>query len=129
MNLRSIWYSLVLVLAISMKNRETNGMRTRGTIIVLLAATAVTGQPQRKTAPPAPAASPNFLNCVKGLSNCDISVLSPDELKQVSDASKKRNLDSCLEGSNLCDPTRLSSAEAASVQTARYRRNLDKCSN
>src|ERR1700730_18338680 len=102
-------------------------MATRGTIVltfVVLACAA--GQTQRKPAPPV---STNVTNCVKGLSNCDIALLSPDELKQVSDASKKRNVDNCLAGSTLCDPTRLSSSEAAAVQAARKRRNLDKCLN
>ena len=54
---------------------------------------------------PAKAAAPdqtNVLNCVKGLSGCDISVLSPNDIKQVSESSRKRNLDYCMEGETLC---------------------------
>src|SRR5579863_6139352 len=69
----------------------------------------------------------NVQTCLHGLSGCDVSALSPDEIKQVSQVSRKRNFDSCMEGSTLCDPTRLSQAEANEVQTARYRRNLAKC--
>ena len=69
----------------------------------------------------------NVQNCLHGLSGCDVSALSPDEIKQVSQVSMKRNLDSCMEGSTLCDPTRLTPAEATAVQAARYRRNLAKC--
>jgi hypothetical protein len=101
-------------------------MGVRGLIILAFLALALGGQPQRKSTPPV---GTNLINCVKGLSGCDISALSPDEIKQVSEASKKRNLDSCLEGSTLCDPTRLSSADATAVQASRYRRNLDKCLN
>src|SRR5690349_4212587 len=101
MYFRSIWYSLVLVLAMYMKNRETNRMDTCTVIVFSFLNLAVAaGQPQRKPVSPA---SDNLTNCMKGLSNCDISVLSPDDLKQVSEASKKRNLDSCLDGSTLCD--------------------------
>ena len=69
----------------------------------------------------------NLQNCLHGLSGCDVSALSPDEIKQVSLVSRKRNLDSCMEGSTLCNPTRLNPAEATTVQAARYRRNLAKC--
>src|SRR5579863_5956230 len=63
----------------------------------------------------------NLDNCLHGLSGCDVSALSPDEIKQVSQVSKKKNFDSCMEGSTLCDPTRLAPAEVNSVQAARYR--------
>src|SRR5437660_1727719 len=111
-----------------MEIRETKGMETRGAIIILtfLAVVESVGQPQRKSAP---VVDSNLINCVKGLSNCDISVLSPEELKQVAEASQKRNVSSCLEGSTLCDLTRLTSTDATAVRAARYRRNLDHCMN
>src|SRR5665213_3094776 len=76
---------------------------------------------------PAPLVDSNLQNCIHGLSGCDVSALSPDEIKQVSQVSMKRNLDSCMEGSTLCDPTRLTPAQAKDVQAERYRRNLTKC--
>src|SRR6516165_10538323 len=97
---------------------ETNLMGLRVLLtLASLSLVAAQAPPPRKSAAPA---TDNRLNCIKGLSGCDISLLSPDELKEVSEASKKRNLDSCLEGSTLCDPTRLSRTDAASVQAARY---------
>jgi len=66
-------------------------MQTRAMIVSFLALAGVAGQTQRTPAPPA---GSNLINCVKGLSGCDVSALSPDEVKQVSEASKKRNLDS-----------------------------------
>ena len=103
-------------------------MRTRLSIILAL----VSGSTAIGQQKPAPAATPvqtNLLNCLKGLSGCDVSALSPQELKQVAEASQKRNVDYCLSGSTLCDPTRLDSTQAKDVVTARYRRNLDKCLN
>src|SRR6202167_1702231 len=76
-------------------------------------------------APFTPVQDSNLQNCIHGLSGCDVSALSPDEIKQVSRVSMKRNVDSCMEGSTLCDPTRLAPAEATAVQVARYRRNLE----
>src|SRR5580698_9980516 len=54
----------------------------------------------------------NVQNCLHGLSGCDVSALTPDEIKQVSQVSRKRNLDACMEGSTLCDPTRLIAARS-----------------
>lgn len=81
---------------------------------------------QQKQKPTVPDQT-NVLDCVRGLSGCDISLLTPDQIKQVAAASRKRNIDYCMEGTTLCDPTRLSIAEMKAVQTARYRRNLEKC--
>src|SRR5579859_3536565 len=80
-----------------------------------------------KKPPSSTAEQSNNLLCVKGLPGCDFSALTPDEIKQVADASLKRNLSYCMDGSSLCDPTRLTNTEITAVQTARYRRNLDKC--
>src|SRR5215472_8067755 len=33
----------------------------------------------------------NSVNCARGLQGCDITALSPDEIKRVSEASRKRN--------------------------------------
>src|SRR2546421_615999 len=110
------------VLEMSMRLSETGLMQILFTLI--LAASALDAQPPRK---PETVERSNLVNCLRGLSGCDISTLSPDELKQVAEASKKRNLDACLNGSSLCDPTRLTSIDARSVQTALYRRNLEKC--
>ena len=96
-----------------------------GVILALLTLAAAMGQAQRKSVS---VPSVNLTNCLKGLAGCDVSELSPDELKQTSEASKKRNLDSCLAGSTLCDPTRLSNADATAVQAARYQTQPGKMS-
>src|SRR6266851_2483211 len=88
--------------------------------------TNVNVKPRSKTVEPEQS---NITTCLRGLVGCDISALTPDEIKQVAAASRKHNLDYCLSGSSLCDPTRLGPGEKQSVQASRYRRNLDKCIN
>src|SRR5580698_10226643 len=101
-----------------------NNPATLALALLGLTAAALVAQKNPKPAPPD---QTNVLNCTKGLSGCDISVLTPDQNRGVGVASKKRNSDYCLEGSALCDPTRLTGVEAKAVQAAHYRRNLEKC--
>src|SRR5277367_3436884 len=55
----------------------------------------------------------NFVTCTRGSSGCDVSALTPDQLKKVTEAVKTRNLSYCMEGGSLCDPTRLTATEAS----------------
>ncbi len=70
----------------------------------------------------------NLQNCLHGLSGCDVSALTPDEIKQVSQVSMKKK-SGFLHGGlytlrpHAADPGR----RLTSVQAARYRRNLTKC--
>ncbi len=66
-------------------------MWARSAILAFFALAVTAGQTQRKSAAPNPTISTNLNNCVKGLSDCDISVLNPNELKQVSEAARTRN--------------------------------------
>src|SRR5271170_7131836 len=105
-------------------------MRTvcfRSFVALCLAAAVVLAQPKKTI--PAGSDRTNFLNCVRGVSGCDVSALNAADLTQVSTAAKERNIDYCLEGSALCDPTSLPAAKVPAVQAARYRRNLEKCVN
>src|SRR5271156_6016776 len=88
-----------------------------------LASSVVLAQSQARTANPGSTDRTNFLNCVRGVSGCDVSILNTPDLAQVSEAVRKRNVDFCLQGSAACDPTRLTEGEAKSVQSARYKRN------
>src|SRR5215831_13161840 len=69
----------------------------------------------------------NLNVCLSGLSACDISQLSPAEIKSVSDASKARNLTSCVNGLSTCDPTRLGQGDVPQVQAMYARRNAKNC--
>src|SRR5579863_7454396 len=97
------------------------GLRTLA--VFAASAVLVLAQSSPKTSPD----QGNFINCLKGLPGCDFGVLSADQLKQVAEASRKRNVDYCLQESRQCDPTRLNSTEAAAQKAAQYRRNLDRC--
>src|SRR4051812_43681537 len=69
----------------------------------------------------------NLDACVKGLSSCNISILSASNLTLVSQAAKKRNYERCLNSQSTCDPTRLTPTEAAAVKAAFLSKNLQHC--
>src|SRR5215472_13185228 len=95
-------------------------------LVAALIAASLAFSADRKAVTPE---EPNVNLCVRGLSGCDVSALTPDELKKVAEASRKRNLDACMNLSTICDPTRLTKTEFTAVEGARYRRNLEKCQN
>src|SRR5437899_7543985 len=69
----------------------------------------------------------NLNNCLNGLASCDISQLTPADVKTISDAAKSRNVNNCMNGLSKCDTTRLTQDEAKAVANAYARRNDKSC--
>src|ERR1700690_3886509 len=65
----------------------------------------------------------NLNDCLNGLAACDVSQLTPADVRTVSTASRSRNRENCLNGLSSCDPTRLTLDEAKSVKLMYDRRN------
>src|SRR5262245_26601963 len=68
---------------------------------------------------PEKAITDNLIDCLKGLPACDLSKLTPVEVRSVAEAARKRNNDRCLSGLPSCDPSRLNRSDVALFKEAR----------
>jgi hypothetical protein len=68
----------------------------------------------------------NLRNCLAGFADCDRSLLTSDEAKQIDELQHERNLWQCLRG-YACKHSVLSDTESKEVAEAERLRNLLAC--